>query len=279
MRSPSGTAVMHGWPSGVSRRLDRRVGPVQPLVAFFLPAVGGDVLVEVALRVHEADADERHAEVARLPCSDRRRARRGRRRRSAATDAARTRRRSRRSIWPAACGCVAVHQVLCAARAASSAAIARRRARGRPDRRGRASSVAGGIAPQHPHRVVRGRPPQRVVEPAEHLRAPGCQLHQRSMARSSSGDAGGSGERICSWAIRESGEASGVIAGRSVRTRADERREPRQIDVAARDDGDDLAGAGAPAQRRRDRAARPRLPRSRAPVRPPASSRAPLRRA
>ena len=46
------------------RRLDRRVGPVQPLVALFLPAVGRDVLVEVALRVHEADADERHAEVA-----------------------------------------------------------------------------------------------------------------------------------------------------------------------------------------------------------------------
>ena len=48
------------------RRLDRRVGPVQPLVALFLPAFGGDVLVEVALRIHEPDADERHAEVARF---------------------------------------------------------------------------------------------------------------------------------------------------------------------------------------------------------------------
>ena len=48
------------------RRLDRRVGPVQALVALFLPAFRRDVLVEVALRVHEADADERHAEIARF---------------------------------------------------------------------------------------------------------------------------------------------------------------------------------------------------------------------
>ena len=42
---------------GRQRRLDRRVGPVQPLVALFLPAFGGEVLVEVALRIHEPDAD------------------------------------------------------------------------------------------------------------------------------------------------------------------------------------------------------------------------------
>src|SRR4029078_13183936 len=48
------------------RRFDRRVGPVEALVAFFLQALGGDVLVEVALWIHDPDADERHAEVARL---------------------------------------------------------------------------------------------------------------------------------------------------------------------------------------------------------------------
>ena len=48
------------------RGLDRRVGPVQPLVVFLLPAVDRDALVEIALRVHEADADQRHAEVARF---------------------------------------------------------------------------------------------------------------------------------------------------------------------------------------------------------------------
>ena len=57
---------MHGLPSGVERRLDRRVRPVEPLVALFLPAFGRHVLVEVALRIHEADADQRHAEVARF---------------------------------------------------------------------------------------------------------------------------------------------------------------------------------------------------------------------
>ena len=45
---------------------DRRVGPVELLVDFLLPAVGRDPLAEVALRIHEADADERHAEVARF---------------------------------------------------------------------------------------------------------------------------------------------------------------------------------------------------------------------
>ena len=45
------------------RRLDRRVGPADALVALLLPAVVGHALAEVALRIHEADADERHAEV------------------------------------------------------------------------------------------------------------------------------------------------------------------------------------------------------------------------
>ncbi len=46
------------------RGLDGRVGPGQRLVAFLLPAVRGQPLMEVALRVHETDADERHAQVA-----------------------------------------------------------------------------------------------------------------------------------------------------------------------------------------------------------------------
>ena len=48
------------------RRGDRRLGPRQPLVVLLLPAVVRHALVEVALRIHEADADERHAEVTRL---------------------------------------------------------------------------------------------------------------------------------------------------------------------------------------------------------------------
>ena len=51
---------------GRRRLFDRGVHPVEHFVALFLPAVGRDVLVEVALGIHEADADERDAEVARL---------------------------------------------------------------------------------------------------------------------------------------------------------------------------------------------------------------------
>ncbi len=45
---------------------DGRGRPVDPFVHFLLPPVGRDSLAEISLRVHEADADERHAEVARL---------------------------------------------------------------------------------------------------------------------------------------------------------------------------------------------------------------------
>ena len=58
--------MTHGPAVGADGRLDRRVGPVQPLVDFLLPAFRRHRLVEVALRIHEADADERHAEVARF---------------------------------------------------------------------------------------------------------------------------------------------------------------------------------------------------------------------
>ena len=110
---------------GRDRRLDRRIRPVEPLVAFLLPAFGGHVLMEVALRVHEADADQRHAEVARLPCSDRQRGRRGRRRRSAATGAGRTRPRSTRSSGARSAESASPTRCCRPPRAASSAAIAR----------------------------------------------------------------------------------------------------------------------------------------------------------
>ncbi len=57
---------MHGWPSGVVAGSIGASAQFSFSYRFFLPALGRDVLVEVALRVHEADADERHAEVARL---------------------------------------------------------------------------------------------------------------------------------------------------------------------------------------------------------------------
>jgi len=51
---------------GCGRRLNGRVSPVEFLVRLFLPPFCRHVLVEVALRVHEPDANQRHAEVARL---------------------------------------------------------------------------------------------------------------------------------------------------------------------------------------------------------------------
>ena len=61
-------AERHGDDAGLAvgrdRRLDRRVFPAQAPVALLLPAVGRDALVEVALRIHEADADERQAQIA-----------------------------------------------------------------------------------------------------------------------------------------------------------------------------------------------------------------------
>ena len=50
--------------AGRDRRPDRGVVPVDALVCLFLPAFRGDLLVEVTLRVHEPDADERQPEVA-----------------------------------------------------------------------------------------------------------------------------------------------------------------------------------------------------------------------
>ena len=51
---------------GSDGAFDRRIGPVQTLVHFLLPAFRRHGLMEVSLRVHEADADERNPEVARF---------------------------------------------------------------------------------------------------------------------------------------------------------------------------------------------------------------------
>ncbi len=48
------------------RRFDRRIRPVEALVALFLPPFCRNMLVKITLRIHEPDADQRHAEVARF---------------------------------------------------------------------------------------------------------------------------------------------------------------------------------------------------------------------
>src|SRR5262245_47292570 len=55
----------HTWTAfRCQRGLDGNVGPAQLLVNLPLPSVGRNLLMEVALRIHESNADERHAEVA-----------------------------------------------------------------------------------------------------------------------------------------------------------------------------------------------------------------------
>ena len=54
---------MHGLPSGVIA-FDRSARPIQLLVDLLLPSVSGQALMKIALRIHEADADERYPEVA-----------------------------------------------------------------------------------------------------------------------------------------------------------------------------------------------------------------------
>ena len=56
----------HLAPVGGQRGHGGHVGEVQLLVDRLLPAVGVDALAEVALRIEEADADERQAQIAGL---------------------------------------------------------------------------------------------------------------------------------------------------------------------------------------------------------------------
>ena len=232
---------MHGLPSVVERLLDGRVGPVEPLVALFLPPFGGHVLVEVALRIHEADADERHAEVARFLAVIA-----GQDAETAGVDRQRLMQRELgREVRDRLPG-----QLRQPARPPGVVGRACIVERGDgPVVQAHEVGVAGGglellvrHGPEHAHRVVGGRSPQRVVEPAEHLarvRVPappeiGGELvqaveaiGQRSQRR-----------RICSW-------------GRCAPTSD----ESGKVDVTARHDGDDLAPAGSSAERGGDRAA------------------------
>jgi hypothetical protein len=69
-RQHGSVAERHGDDARLAIRrgggVDRRIVPVQPLVALFLPAFAGQTLVKVTLRIHEPDTDERYAEVRRL---------------------------------------------------------------------------------------------------------------------------------------------------------------------------------------------------------------------
>ena len=184
VRSPSGTAVTHGRPSGRQRGLDRRLGPRQPLVALLLPAVVGHPLVEVALRVHEADADERHAQVARLLAVIA-----GQHAEAAGVDRQRlVQGELGREIGDGA----AVHGVAVLAppgldgpRTSSRRATAASYIRQEAQRRPRPVAAARRNLLQHLHRVVIGAAPERVVEAAEDFaRASGPSSTTRSTASS-----------------------------------------------------------------------------------------------
>ena len=150
------------------RRLDRRLGPADSLVALFLPALVAHALQEVTLWIHEADADQRHAEVRGfLAVIARQHAE------AAGVDRQRlVQREFRGEIRDAA----AVEH-----RLAFLPPRVRLRARlveaeqglivGAQERRigGGSRQLNAGDALEHANRVVRGRAPQLVVEAAEHL--------------------------------------------------------------------------------------------------------------
>ena len=157
----AGTAV------GGDRLLDRRVLPVQSLVHFLLPPFRRHHLVEVALRVHEADADERNAEVARfLAVIAREHAE------AACVDRERLMERElRREVRDRS---MALGMAVLPPRVARAARGVERRERlvvQREERRiGRcAGEKIRGDRPQHQHGVVGGLPPQRIVELAEYV--------------------------------------------------------------------------------------------------------------
>ena len=169
---------------GRDRRFDRRVGPVDALVVFLLPAVVRHALVEVALRIHEADADERHAEVAGFLAVVA-----GQHAEAAGVDRQRLVQRELGGevgddlpLDVAAFG--RVHH-------GCAGADARRRGRRWPRRRARRNSGSSAArcsasAPsvlQHPRRVVGRRAPERVVEPAEQPRAPRLSSSTRGRGR------------------------------------------------------------------------------------------------
>ena len=58
-----GTLTSSGVPSGLGFRNQRQIEEIVLGIAFLLPAVDVEVLAEVAFAVHQAHADERHAQV------------------------------------------------------------------------------------------------------------------------------------------------------------------------------------------------------------------------
>ena len=146
---------------------DRGVGPVDALVVFLLPAVVGDALVEVSLRVHEADADQRQAQVAGLLAVVA-----GQHAEAAGVDRQRLVQRElgrevgnrpRVARPPAHRATTSVADLRVASRPAIDRVVQLQEDR-----------VVGGLLqdvgaehPQHPRRVVRRGPPHRQVEAAE----------------------------------------------------------------------------------------------------------------
>ena len=178
--------------------LDWRLHPRQPLVAFLLPAVVRHPLVEVALRIHEADADERHAEIAGLLAMVA-----GQHAQAAGVDRqGLVQRELRREVRNrAAVEGVAVlapprvHELpLCVA-------PGDRLVVGLQETRviRRLPQALRGELLQHLHRVVRAVPPQPVIEPAEHVAradvpAPPQVDRQLVQAVNAAGERGGGGE-------------------------------------------------------------------------------------
>jgi hypothetical protein len=54
----------HGTAVGVFHRLDRQVVKIQLGIRFLLPAVGGEILLEISVAIEQPDADQRHAQFA-----------------------------------------------------------------------------------------------------------------------------------------------------------------------------------------------------------------------
>ena len=198
VRWPSGTAMTHGRPSAVCAGCDRRLLPVDAAVALFLPAVGRDALMEIALRIHEARPPRTAARDRTSPCSDRPRARRGRRRRSAATGAARTRRRSTRSGGAGPCPAAAPPGALAAARAVEP--LDRRVVHAKEDRivrrppRGAPAARAAACAPGCARSRARGR-----NRAAETLRVPNCSRPTTGPWRARTGGRSVPGDEEDTW--------------------------------------------------------------------------------
>ena len=164
----TGQVLFQGEDSTEQHVRDRRVGPVEPLVHFLLPAVVRYTLVEIALRIHEADADERQAEIARfLAVITREHAE------TAGIDRQRLMQRElRREVGDRAARLA--RALVCEPGVVRGAHLVEHRdgavVLGEPDR-----IVAGLVQRrarnqlQHADRVVRRQPPERVIQAAKHV--------------------------------------------------------------------------------------------------------------